>query len=371
MLITPEKTSNETYVITVHATMMSDWLPKLGPQAFLAWLQFHSWKDEGEDPQQPFIIPLPLTQLIKRLKVGNSTFYDKILRPLWNYGLINLQYAKKGGHHIRLIVYAAPLNQPENADKPLELLRFYDEDLTLSSFLPKEEHIPGKPADPQPRSQAFQATTRNSSYSEAPHLDIVPIPTPNGHIPSSGTPSPSETAASLPAQENTQESLLIQENHPASLYPDHLRSKEDKRDRKDKEIDPQLPEEIRESIARNKDLQERLPHIVSVYHTWKEHPHFTPAGFLKKLESCIRYPHQRAAFGAYLHKALLNEWTNKPRTPEKSQLAKPIPNVPNDVPEWVRTQAERYSHPNQPQNNALAPEQQAEIDRLLKALEEV
>jgi hypothetical protein len=129
-----------------------------------------------------------------------------------------------------------------------------------------------------------------------------------------------------------------------------------------------LPEEIRTALTQNKDLQVRLPHIVSVYHAWKEHPCFTPAAFREKLEYCIRYSHQKAAFGAYLHKALLNEWNKKPRTRTSE---KPAKSVPTDLPEWVATQNDRYSQSTKPQNNELTPDQKAELNRLLKALEEV
>jgi hypothetical protein len=66
--------------------------------------------------------------VIKKLKVGNSTFYDKILRPLWNYGLINLQFSRKGGYHVQLILYAFPLSQPDKATLPLQRVRNYDDD---------------------------------------------------------------------------------------------------------------------------------------------------------------------------------------------------------------------------------------------------
>jgi hypothetical protein len=135
-----------------------------------------------------------------------------------------------------------------------------------------------------------------------------------------------------------------------------------------KEIDHDLPEEIKKAIAQNHDLQKRLPQIALVYHIWKEHPNFT--GFRDKLESCISYSHQKPAFGAYLHKALLNEGNKKPPT-QLSKKSPPINFVPHDIPEWVKNQNERYSQPNQPQNTELTPEQKAELDRLLKALGEV
>jgi hypothetical protein len=358
MLITPEETSNLSPVLAIHSTMLSDWLPKLGPQAFLAWLQFHDWKDSGQDPQQPFVVPLPLTQLIKRLKVGNSTFYDKILRPLWNYGLINLQYAKKGGHHIRLIVYTAPLNQPEKADKPLELLRFYDEDLTLSSFLPKTESIPGTPTTSHLRNESIRKKENRPPQIKTSRLEIEPIPLPNGRVPLSGNNPDTKTPVTLPIQDGDQNSFPIQENPPAFSNLDYLRSKEDVKKKKEKEMDQDLPEEIHSALLQNKDLQERLPQIMKVYHALKDHPRYTPASFRDKLESCIRYSHQKPAFGAYLHKSLLNEWNKK--QPKST-----------DLPEWVITQTERYDPSNHSQNNQLTPEQQAEINRLLKALEEV
>lgn len=350
--------------MTIHPIMISDWLPKLGRQAFLAWVQFHSWKDPGVDQHQPFIIHLPLTKLIKQLRVGNSTFYDKILRPLWNYGLINLHHAKKGGHHIRLIVYSTPPNYEENMDKPLELLRDYDEDLTLTSILPKTEPIPKSSPNPQVRSVPFQS---NGSNLKELQPEVVPLHTLNGHIPSTGISPDAKTATTLPTQRTMEKPLPIQEDHPASFNQDHLRSKEDKRDKKDKEIDLDLPQEIQTLLNRNKSLQERWPQILSVYHKCKEHPHFTPAAFCDKLEYCMRYPHNKAFFRAYLHKALLNEWKN-PLQPKKKQPAKP---KQSDVPVWITQQDERYPQRKNERNNGLTPEQQAEIDRLLKALMEV
>lgn len=109
----------------LHSIVMVDWLPKLGEKAFLAWLRLHSWKKESDT--SPYPIPLSFNRIIKRLRVGNTTFYEHILRPLWNYGLIDLRQtaAKKK----ELILFAFPLNNPEKSTSPLLPLRDYDLDL--------------------------------------------------------------------------------------------------------------------------------------------------------------------------------------------------------------------------------------------------
>jgi hypothetical protein len=279
---------------------LTDWLPKLGEKAFLACLRMHSWRTEQETTE-PVQLPLSLNRIIKRLKVGNSTFYDHILRPLWNYGLIDLKPAAAGQKH-QLIVYSYPLDDPMKSSNPLLQIRDYD----LSS--------------PQ---------------------DLA-----------------SHSLSSLPAQtedpiENHQDDAETQEIIPPSsttMQPDTL---------------PQLPSKIQAAIHSVQKLQLRAAGILQVYLGFKEDPRFSNEFFLHKIQTCVRYSHDPRRFAAYLSKAIRNEWAKKDQP-------KPLcPSRPHDIPEWIWKQQEREKQATSEKPDELLPEQKAELERLMRQLEEI
>lgn len=162
-------TSSSLLLPSLHSITMIDWLPKLGEKAFLAWLRLHSWKKEHGF--SPFRIPLSLNRIIKRLQVGNSTFYEHILRPLWNYGLIDLigTSSKKR----ELILFSFPMNNPEKATCPLLPLRDYDLDfipLQEPSFL-VDERITSEAAKEEAPVQTTASTNLPQEVMEAIETD--------------------------------------------------------------------------------------------------------------------------------------------------------------------------------------------------------
>ncbi|PHF04268.1 hypothetical protein COF81_02345 [Bacillus pseudomycoides] len=159
-----KKTRNELQLPILHFVCMDDWIEKLGDKAFTAWLKFYTWcnREEDENGNRPEddVIPSSLTKVQKRLGVGKDTFYNKILKPLWNHGLIDVFEYKsenwKGQGSVNIIVYEYPQNNYDLAVQPLEQIRNYDTDYTSQAkVFAKLGGRPKKEA-PAPRSEIEQ-----------------------------------------------------------------------------------------------------------------------------------------------------------------------------------------------------------------------
>lgn len=94
----------------LHPSELSQWLPTLGEKALLAWIQFHSWIPAEEEEQTSFLIPNSLNKIIKKLKTGKHTFYQKILRPLLDFGLVHLKPAPHSKQELHLVVHSSPIH---------------------------------------------------------------------------------------------------------------------------------------------------------------------------------------------------------------------------------------------------------------------
>ncbi|WP_134703780.1 hypothetical protein [Ammoniphilus sp. YIM 78166] len=290
----------------IHSIMVSDWLPKLGEKAFLTWLRLHSWKKETSSPDTPFSLSLSLNKIIKQLKMGKNTFYEKVLRPLLHFGLIELKPKNEAQKETHLIIYSYPENNPENAHSVLQASHNLEPEAPQavpSDYTSDHDHQPYPPED----------------------------------------------------QEDPQEN---NETTPV-LPPEEFPSEE-------------LPLCIEEAMNQDHRLRERSNDIIQVYHQCRADPRFDLQLFHKKLITCINYSHDPKRFGAYLLKAIHNEW----KLPQHS-ISHPIvpfspsPSTqqrPRDVPEWVWKQQQGLTPPN---TDKLSPEQQAIADRLLRELGEL
>lgn len=111
-----------------------DWIDKLGKDAFCSWLKFYSWCDRSNDRyfKEDDAIPSSLAKVQKRLGVGKNVFYNKIIKPLWNYGLIDIaEYGdskQEGTKPLNILVYEYPQNDKATVFSPLEKIRDYDTD---------------------------------------------------------------------------------------------------------------------------------------------------------------------------------------------------------------------------------------------------
>ena len=288
--------------LSLHPTALNDWLPKLGDKAFLAWLQLQSWKIEHTSPDHPHLLRLSLNKIIKKLQVGKTTFYEKIIPPLLRYGFIQIRTSPEDEREHHLLIFASPQNHPEKATLPL--------------------HEPAE-TDPLPQENGIRP-------------DPEPISIHNK--------DQSSTEKTTPIRSESRPVPIIKER--SSLYK--MKEKEDKRDI-DKNLINQihpLPEKVKKEIHANPMLLERISPITTVYTQCKDHPLYSDDHFLDKLNHCIKYSHDPLRFATYLHKAILNEWNNRPAPSQPKKGAK-------DVPEWIRNQ--HNLPPEEP--DELTPEQ--------------
>ncbi|WP_053071943.1 hypothetical protein [Ornithinibacillus contaminans] len=127
---------------TLHFVVMDQWINVIGDKALLAWLKMYSWckrddKDSEVNQWEQARVPRSLMKVIKDLGVGKDTFYNKILKPLWNVGLIDIEEFGdsniKGTKPINIIVYKYPQNNYSLSVKPLVQVRDYDKDYSSTS----------------------------------------------------------------------------------------------------------------------------------------------------------------------------------------------------------------------------------------------
>jgi hypothetical protein len=128
---------NELELPTLYFVTMDQWLDVIGEKALLAWLRMYTWAkrndvEEDVNPWEQAIVPNSFNKLIKKLGVGRDTFYNKILKPLWNVGLIDIVEYKdsvsEGNKPMNIIVYKYPQNNITLAHQELKIIRDYDKD---------------------------------------------------------------------------------------------------------------------------------------------------------------------------------------------------------------------------------------------------
>ncbi|KAB3587336.1 hypothetical protein GAY21_23450 [Phocaeicola vulgatus] len=113
----------------LHFVVMDDWVEKIGEKALLAWLKFYTWCDRSNSKREVDAIPTSMNKVAKKLSVGKDTLYNLIIKPLWNYGLIDLHpIVINGNVCVNIIVYKYPQNNKKLETEPLEKVRDYDTD---------------------------------------------------------------------------------------------------------------------------------------------------------------------------------------------------------------------------------------------------
>lgn len=125
------KPRNELRLPQQHFIAMDDWVKKLGNEAYIAWLTFFTWADRKDQAREADTIPTSMNKCIEKLGSNKKSYYQKIIRPLWNYALIDLEdvFAEVKGVRqrcVNIIVYEYPQNDAARATQPLEQIRNYD-----------------------------------------------------------------------------------------------------------------------------------------------------------------------------------------------------------------------------------------------------
>jgi hypothetical protein len=160
-----------------HFIAADDWIPKMGESAYVAWLMFYTWANRADTDRTHDIIPNSLNKVIKKLGVGREKFYQKIVRPLWNYGLIDFHHYEVGKTtYLNIIVYEYPQNKAALATEPLQKIRCYDTDYqTVNRKNAKKggrkvEYEPGTKIEPG----GVRKSNRGGSKIE-PHNNVLNI----------------------------------------------------------------------------------------------------------------------------------------------------------------------------------------------------
>jgi predicted transcriptional regulator len=142
MFIKAKKKREELRLPILHYIVADDWMDKLGPKAFTAWLKFHTWvnrQDERIDDISQAKIPMSMDKVAEKLGMNKSTLYRNIIPVLWEYGLIDLvEYDgsnRKTQKPVNIIPYDYPQNDKSLETKPLEKCRDWIKDYnTIATF---------------------------------------------------------------------------------------------------------------------------------------------------------------------------------------------------------------------------------------------
>lgn len=110
----------------------TNWIDTLGEKAFCGWLKLQTLANRSKNkPEVDYSrIPQSLEELAKTLNMSKSTLYRSIIKPLWNYGLIDLlefsERRKIGFKPMNIVVYPYPQNLKQLENQPLRKIRDYD-----------------------------------------------------------------------------------------------------------------------------------------------------------------------------------------------------------------------------------------------------
>lgn len=134
-----QKKREELQLPVLHFVTADDWIDKLGYEAFCAWLKFYTWCDRSQERsnKENDVVPTSFKKIMERLGIGRKKFYNSVIRPLWNYGLIDIvEYTdsnNEGQKPMNIIVYEYPQNDITKKYQPLEKIRDYDDEYTSNA----------------------------------------------------------------------------------------------------------------------------------------------------------------------------------------------------------------------------------------------
>lgn len=137
-----KQNKNEIQLPTLYFVSMNQWLEVIGDIAFMSWLKLYTWSKQENVIYSTLefndinSLSLSFSAIAKKLGVANDTLENKILKPLWNVGLIDIIEKDKNKintQEILIMVYRYPQNRIENSFKPIENFRDYEKDYTKNN----------------------------------------------------------------------------------------------------------------------------------------------------------------------------------------------------------------------------------------------
>src|SRR5699024_11783983 len=97
-----------------------------GYEAFCAWLKFYTWCDRSQERsnKENDVVPTSFKKIMERLGIVRKKIYNSVIRPLWNYGLIDIvEYTDSYNEEqkiMSIIVYEYQQNKITKKYKHLE-----------------------------------------------------------------------------------------------------------------------------------------------------------------------------------------------------------------------------------------------------------
>ncbi|MEK4640354.1 replication protein [Bacillus sp. FSL W8-0519] len=135
MFVTEGKVSKEELRLPQHHFVAAmDWIDKLGESAYCDYLKLYTMADRSNKQREYDKVPRALASIWDELGRKEKYFRQKVLIPLWEYGLIDLieyqgERKQKTGHKpMNIIVYRYPCNDFNRMVKPLEKVRDWKTD---------------------------------------------------------------------------------------------------------------------------------------------------------------------------------------------------------------------------------------------------
>ncbi|MDA1636511.1 replication protein [Bacillus cereus] len=135
MFVTEGKVSKEELRLPQHHFVAAmDWIDKLGESAYCDYLKLYTMADRSNKQREYDKVPRALASIWDELGRKEKYFRQKVLIPLWEYGLIDLieyqgERKQKTGHKpMNIIIYRYPCNDFNRMVKPLEKVRDWKTD---------------------------------------------------------------------------------------------------------------------------------------------------------------------------------------------------------------------------------------------------
>ncbi|MGM1372683.1 replication protein [Bacillus thuringiensis] len=120
-----------------HFITAMDWIDKLGESAYCDYLKMYTMADRRDKDREYDRVPRALSSLWEALDRKEKYFRQKILIPLWEYGLVDLveyqgEHARAGHKPMNIVIYRYPCNDITLLTKPLEKVRDWKKDYKSS-----------------------------------------------------------------------------------------------------------------------------------------------------------------------------------------------------------------------------------------------
>ena len=141
-----ERKREDLYIPILHYPTVDplnehSWIKYLGPKTFVAWLQLTTLVDRRKTALDIYgnqnTVPRSLESLAKVLDMSRPTLYKIVIKPLWNFGFIDLvewsDQKYPGTKAINIIVYPYPQNDKLLENQILTKVRDYDTDYSSDS----------------------------------------------------------------------------------------------------------------------------------------------------------------------------------------------------------------------------------------------